>query len=589
MSQAQTSGHAEGLSAEVRQETRDGGRLAVVELDPFAAPEEMRRLIYDLQARQVELEQQNAELRESEARFHMLFENMEEGFALQEVVTDEAGQIVDFRYLETNQAFERHSGLNGRSVIGKTVRELIPNADPRQIEVHANVARTGEPLTFEYFSRPLGRYLRVRSYRPKPGFLAVIFEDVNDRRQAEDALRQSEARLHEVLENATDASYKRNLHTNSYEYLSPVFTQISGYTPDEMKTLPIEVVLKLMHPDDMAEVARVVAASMTTAAGTAHQVEYRFRHKDGHYRWLMDRFTVVCSADGNPDAMIGSVSDITDRREHEDEIRRLNATLELRVAERTIQLQAALAELKRADQMKDEFMAAVSHELRTPLTGVLGMVDALELQFSDSFSERQVRYVRGIRQSGDRLLALVNNILRYTGLLSGNVNLHHESCRLDELGAIAVRSVRSSADQKAQSVEFNIEPAGLTIVSDADGIIQSLQQLLNNAVKFTPVDGRIGLDVRKVFDQNAVQLVVWDTGIGISPEQQAVIFQPFVQGDAALSRKYTGMGLGLAYAQRMVELLGGSITLESTLGQGSRFTITLPYELAHTGSAPART
>jgi signal transduction histidine kinase len=169
------------------------------------------------------------------------------------------------------------------------------------------------------------------------------------------------------------------------------------------------------------------------------------------------------------------------------------------------------------------------------------------------------------------------------------VNLHHESCRLDELGAIAVRSVRSSADQKAQSVEFNIEPAGLTIVSDADGIIQSLQQLLNNAVKFTPVDGRIGLDVRKVFDQNAVQLVVWDTGIGISPEQQAVIFQPFVQGDAALSRKYTGMGLGLAYAQRMVELLGGSITLESTLGQGSRFTITLPYELAHTGSAPART
>ena len=132
------------------------------------------------------------------------------------------------------------------------------------------------------------------------------------------------------------------------------------------------------------------------------------------------------------------------------------------------------------------------------------------------------------------------------------------------------------AEKKEQTVEFSIEPAGLTIVSDGDGIIQMLQQLLDNAVKFTPNGGRIGLHVRGDVDEESVNLVVWDTGIGITDEQRATIFQPFVQADAALSRKYEGIGLGLAYVQRMVELLGGAITLESTPGAGSRFTVTLP-------------
>jgi PAS domain S-box-containing protein len=140
---------------------------------------------------------------------------------------------------------------------------------------------------------------------------------VTERQQAEAALRESEERLREVLENSRDASYKRNLHTNTYEYLSPVFARLSGYAPDEMNTLPIEIVLELMHPDDRAEVDRVVAESRSGATGAAYQVDYRFKHKLGQYRWFHDQFTVMHDAAGQPVALIGSVSDITTRKQAE--------------------------------------------------------------------------------------------------------------------------------------------------------------------------------------------------------------------------------------------------------------------------------
>ena len=250
------------------------------------------------------------------------------------------------------------------------------------------------------------------------------------------------------------------------------------------------------------------------------------------------------------------------------------------MAQRTADLAAALADVQAGLQLKDEFMATVSFELRTPLSGVLSMAEMLE-ERGESLDERQRFYVRNIRRSGDRLLQVVNGILSYTQLVSGRVHLEHAPCRLEELLAISAAAIRPQAAAKQQSLTVQVVPPSLVVQSDATAIVEILNRLLDNAVKFTPAGGRIGLEASVLPEQaepQGVQLVVWDTGPGLNPNQLAYIAEPFNQGEGRGSRrqKGLGLGLGLAYVQEMVLLLGGRLDLASTPGAGSRFTVILP-------------
>ena len=147
---------------------------------------------------------------------------------------------------------------------------------------------------------------------------ALYEKDVTSLKNAEEKLKINEERHREVLENSVDAEYKRNLQTNDYEYVSPAFIRLTGYTPEEMKTLPLETVIGLMHPVDMPEVERTLAEAISKGAGQANQVEYRFKHRDGGYRWFIDRFTLVNDSQNRPVAIIGSISDITKRKQAEE-------------------------------------------------------------------------------------------------------------------------------------------------------------------------------------------------------------------------------------------------------------------------------
>ena len=270
-------------------------------------------------------------------------------------------------------------------------------------------------------------------------------------------------------------------------------------------------------------------------------------------------------------------AELLERRHAEEEVRKLNAELEKRVAERTTDLRRANAELEQTARAKDEFLANMSHELRTPLNAILTLSESLEEGVYGPLGARQIRPVNIIAESGHHLLNLINDILDLSKIEAGKLALQIAPLEVESLCQACIRMILQQANKKEIQVSLEVDPEIGYLSADARSLKQMLVNLLSNAVKFTPASGKIGLIVKGDAAKNAARFTVWDTGIGIEPEQTRRLFRPFVQIDGGLARQYEGTGLGLALVYRMAEMHNGSISLESTPGQGSRFTLSLPW------------
>ena len=235
------------------------------------------------------------------------------------------------------------------------------------------------------------------------------------------------------------------------------------------------------------------------------------------------------------------------------------------------------AELTRALRLKDEFLAMMSHELRTPLNTVLGNTEALEEEVYGPINDQQRHLLGLVIQSGRHLLTILNDILDLARIQAGHTNLELDPIELEPLGRRVVQFVQAAAQKKQLKLLCTVTDEVLDIHADERRLIQILVNLLDNAVKFTPTGGTVGLEVTADREQARIMFTVWDTGIGIAEADYGRLFQPFTQIDGRLARQYEGVGLGLTLVRRLVELHGGSISVISTPGQGSRFTVSLPW------------
>ena len=303
----------------------------------------------------------------------------------------------------------------------------------------------------------------------------------------------------------------------------------------------------------------------------------RWRHTNGTYRNLERNGTPILDAAGEVIGFRGTDRDITDRSASKRLWRRSGLFRRGEWRNGRLSWRRPMLELGKVAKHKDDFLASMSHELRTPLNAILGLSESLQEQVYGQLNQKQLRSLRSIEESGLHLLSLLNDILDLSKVEAGKIQLQMDTVCISSVCQASIRLIREIA-QKKLKLSLTVDERVRSVQADERRLKQILVNLLGNEGNSLKQAGRIGLDVVRDESQDTVRFAVWDTGIGITPENLPRLFQPFVQLDSRLSRQYTGTGLGLALVRRMVEMHGGRVTVDSTPGKGSRFTISLPLK-----------
>lgn len=405
-----------------------------------------------------------------------------------------------------------------------------------------------------------------------------------ERQQAEERLRTSELRFRQAMETTTDGLWDWNLVTR-HAYHSPAWVRMLGLEHHEIPLNNINDWRLRVHPDDRSRFDEILDSLGRPDAPDHFVLEHRLQHRSGRWMWVSMRGRVVeRSGDGTPLRVMGITQDLTERIQTEETLRRSAAELEAANAE----LLKARDEALSAARAKAQFLAMMSHEIRTPMNGVIGMTSVL---LETELTEEQRRLVETTKSSGEVALAIINDILDYSKIEAGKLELERiefdlRLC-LEEVTDLFSKQAYGKGLDLALVIEAGVPER---VLGDPTRLRQVLLNLIGNAVKFTEcgeVVVRVTQETPGGHTPDAVTLrfVVQDTGVGIGRDDQRRLFQVFSQVDVSTTRKYGGTGLGLAIAKRLVELMGGTIDVQSEPGRGSRFWFDVPLFLAPTRTA----
>lgn len=331
--------------------------------------------------------------------------------------------------------------------------------------------------------------------------------------------------------------------------------------------------LTAVHPDDRELTEQSWQAAVKS--GKIYEVEHRLRAGNNEYRWHLSRALPIKDPSGDITSWFGTSTDIEDQRQASDQAK---AILEQNVSERTEALKIARDEALRASALKSQFVQNISHEIRTPMSGILGMSELLsEMEMSPEAREM----AHHILLSANTLMGIVNDLLDFSKLEANKATLQKSEFSLREL--LEYGSLSVSPEVSKKKIEFHVNVADELpdrFMGDAQKIRQVLGNLLNNATKFTE-SGDIKVTVTeqaRTENWYSVRFCVEDSGIGIDDETRLKLFEPFVQADGSITRRYGGTGLGLSICRKLVTLMNGEIGVNSKLSEGSSFWFTVPLE-----------
>ncbi|HEY3322025.1 MAG TPA: PAS domain S-box protein [Planctomycetota bacterium] len=475
-----------------------------------------------------------------------------------------------FGYTE-NEICGRHvigtivpKGETGGRDLSYLMDEICANPMAFEQNVNENIRRNGERVWIAWTNKvvldPQGHVSEILS----------IGTDITARKKAEEALRAREAQLSIIHDNSYDVMFAIGVEPEDHFRFVSVnqrFTEATGLRQDQ-------VVGKLVQEIIPEQACALVVERYKDAIRNKQPVHweevsvYPTGKKTGDVT-----VAPVFDADGHCTQLIGTVHDVTTRKQAEEELRAIQTSLEQRVIARTAELAVARDRAEAADRTKSAFLATMSHELRTPLNSIIGFTGLMLQGIAGPLNEEQTKQLRMVKDSGQHLLALINDVLDISKIEAGQVEIYRASFELSASIQKVVQTVAPLADKKHLLLVTHVAADVGQVNSDRRRVEQVLLNLLSNAIKFTE-RGEVTVSARVV--PSAVMISVADTGMGIKSEDLGKLFQPFRQLDTGLTRQHEGTGLGLAICKRLVERMGGAIMVQSVLGQGSSFSFTLP-------------
>ncbi len=472
------------------------------------------------------------------------------------------GRHISFLYSEGEHGLLQHGIIEPVKTMGRH-------------EVEVQVRRKSGEIFLSRVSLSL-----LHDDRGTPVGMIGYSTDITEVKRTVDALRESEQRFRQMAENIEEMFWITNADLSEMLYVSPAYEKIWGRPVNSLYDNP-KSFLDAVHPEDRDFVVSGVLAALK---GGSWDEKYRILRPDGSLRWVWDRSYPVRDSSGRIYRFVGITQDITERRQSEDEINRLNLDLERRVAMRTAELDRLNQELalrnrevERMNRMKSEFLARMSHELRTPLNAIIGFSDLLAEEHAIDGNKRHSRFIGHIQAGAQHLLHMINDILDVSKIEAGRVELRIEQFAAAEAVDEVLSIIKPLATSKKIRMGRSLG-ADLNLTADRVRFKQILYNLLSNAVKFTPDCGEI--EIGSSWDDGLISISVRDTGIGIAVGEQEAIFDEFHQVGIPAGGAAEGTGLGLAITKRLVELHGGKIWVESKPLQGSRFVFTLPNRVA---------
>lgn len=472
------------------------------------------------------------------------------------------------KYLLINKQFEKLTNRNAAEIIGRNNYDIFPAKIADKLsEKNLELIESREPMAFEelipnkqgvhtYFTN---KFLLYNEHE-LPYAIGSVSTDISEIKRIQRSLQENKERLDLALKSAHAGTWswdvpKDIVFWDDYTY------QLFGIKPGSLN-LNYDVVMNLIYSEDRESLEKSIEKALES--GEEYIAEFRILFHNKVIRYLHIQGKVYRDNFAKPVRMTGVCYDVTLRKKNESELKKAKEIAE------ELALKA-----EESSYAKSAFLAAMSHEIRTPLNGIIGMTGLL---LDTKLNLEQHEYIETIRVSGEALLAIINDILDFSKIESENLELESTDFELLALVQDTVGILSPQIQRKALQVDINITPdVPKWLTGDPTRIRQVITNLLSNAVKFTD-RGEINIKVKlrsKLDNKVTLLFEVIDSGIGVTPEVRERLFKAFSQGDISTSRKYGGTGLGLAISKRLVELMGGTIDVESVPGRGSKFWFTI--------------